>query len=202
MNACKEFDKYSEYDSFYKVSTEHISKNWNNRREMTIGTGVILLTWNFPYYRKLYGSLKFEKLEHCINKNFVGLNSFRGRDISILSENDEQLIRSLFNDFLEASMSQSRKDKGKSPVSVAKALHVLVPTFFPMWDSNIAPAYKQNYYNGKPEEKYISFCKQIKCIYEHIAKYEDVISYASNSNKTLIKLIDEYNYSKYTGKWI
>lgn len=201
LDGCIIYEKNSEYDSFYKVSECYISKHWGNIREMTIGTGVLILTWNDPYYLHLYGSLNFEKLEHCINKNFVELSSFRCRDISSLSENDEQTIRSLFNDFLEASKSEIREDKG-SPVSVAKALHVLVPTFFPPWDSYIAPAYGEDYYKRKPEEKYINFCKQTKCIYEHIIKYEQIINYAKESNKTLIKLIDEFNYSKYTKGWI
>jgi len=83
----------------------------------------------------------------------------------------------------------------RSPVSVTKTLHLLAPNFFPLWDDKIARAYGC-YYNKNPAEKYISFCKITKSIAD---KVKDYIVW---SDKTLTKLIDEYNYSKYTQRWI
>jgi len=83
----------------------------------------------------------------------------------------------------------------KSPVAVAKALHLLSPKFFPLWDDKIAKAYNC-YYNENPAEKYVSFCKITKAIGEIVKNY------IIRSDKTLIKLTDEYNYSKYTQRWI
>ena len=90
----------------------------------------------------------------------------------------------------------SGKIRGRtSPVAVSKALHILAPDFFPIWDQKIAKAYGYNYYNNS-ETKYFSFCRIIKTI------ADKVVGYIIHSDKTLIKLIDEYNFSKYTGGWI
>ncbi len=86
----------------------------------------------------------------------------------------------------------------KSPVAVAKALHLLAPNFFPLWDDRIAKAYGC-YYNNDPAEKYVQFMKLMKEFVENIKDYIDFSDYL---NKTLLKLIDEYNYSKYTKGWI
>ncbi len=69
------------------------------------------------------------------------------------------------------------------------------PKFFPIWDTKIAQAYKC-YYNKNPAEKYILFCKITKFIADKVKDY------IVRSDKTLTKLIDEYNYSKYTQRWI
>jgi hypothetical protein len=57
------------------------------------------------------------------------------RTITSLQKWDEN--KSLFNDFLEALKTPPRNDKKerKSPVAVAKALHLLAPHFFPLWDN-------------------------------------------------------------------
>lgn len=193
---CEGYRKYEEYvgrDPFYEVATTYVSDHWGSYEHMADAVGVLLLNWNKMFYR--FGSLDLEKLERCITKDFVIINSFKDRNIFTLSENDEQKIRKLFNDLLEASMIDSKKKKAKSPVSVAKALHLLAPKLFPPWDNRIANGYKQNYGN-KPEEKYIKFCKITKLIAESLKNYK------IDTDKNIIKLIDEYNYSKYTQKLI
>lgn len=83
----------------------------------------------------------------------------------------------------------------KSPVAVAKALHLLAPAFFPIWDQYIAGEYGCDY-DERPAEKYFEFCTATK---EFALKAKE---YTSRTDKTLIKLIDQYNYSKYTERWI
>jgi len=83
----------------------------------------------------------------------------------------------------------------KSPVAVAKALHILAPDFFPLWDKEISRCYECNY-NMNPAEKYVLFCDKMQFIANKVKNYD------VNSEKTLIKLIDEYNYSKCTQHWI
>jgi hypothetical protein len=107
---------------------------------MVDGLGVLLLTWNQAFYR--YGTFDFNKLEECITENFQRVGNFRTRDISSLSNSDEEEIKYLFNRLLEALKIDSGKIQGrKSPVGVAKALHLLAPKFFPIWEYKIARAY-------------------------------------------------------------
>ena len=271
---CEEFQKHEKRDAMYKVATFLVSHFWGKASHMTDGLGVLLLTWNQAFYR--YGIFDFDKLEKCIAANLEKIESFRDRDISDLSNADENDIKDLFNKFLEAlqidiiRFSDRNKKKYtkkqlerllskwninydssnlktiyasikgdpkikdaiefiksdemdskkeyiqitisklrevertvlgctklimKSPVAVAKALHLLAPKFFPLWDRRIARAY-ECCYDENPAEKYISFCKITRVTADEVKKY------VSRSDKTLMKLIDEYNYSKYTQRWI
>ena len=190
----EEFEKHEKRDAMYKVATFIISHYWGRPFDMANGLGVLLLTWNQAFYR--YGPFDFDELERCININLKKLKNFRNRHITSLLESDEKDINGLFKEFLEALQIDSGKMQGRtSPVAVSKALHILAPDFFPIWDQKIAKAYGYNYYKN-PEKKYFSFCRIIKDVAD---KVED---YVVHSDKTLVKLIDEYNFSKYTGGWI
>ncbi len=194
ISGCREFEKHEKRDAMYKVATFLVSHFWGNPSKMADGLGVLLLTWNQAFYR--FGVFDFDKLEECIKINLKMIEGFRNRDISSLSKKDENNINILFNEFLDALQIDIGKKRGtKSPVSVAKALHLLAPQFFPLWDDKIARAYNC-YYNKNPVEKYILFSQITKGI------ADEVKDYVSNSDKSLIKLIDEYNYSKYTKNWI
>jgi hypothetical protein len=192
---CEEFEKREKRDAMYEVATFLIKHFRGNPSKMADGLGVLLFTWNQAFYR--YGSFDFDKLVKCIDKNFQKIKFFRNRDISSLSYSDHGDIKVLFNEFLEAlriDTGNKKRDK-KSPVSVAKALHLLAPKFFPLWDVKIAKAYRC-YYSKNPLDKYISFCEEIKI---EAAQLRNQISH---TDKTIIKLIDEYNYAKYTKGWI
>ena len=178
----------------YKVATFLVSHYWGKPSDMADGLGVLLLTWNQAFYR--YGIFDFDKLEKCITDNLRKIESFRGKDIFTLSKSDEDDIKHLFTKFLGALQIDSGRIQGrKSPVAVTKALHLLAPNFFPLWDDKIARAYGC-YYNENPAEKYVLFCKITKTIADKVKNY------ILRSDRTLTKLIDEYNYSKYTQGWI
>ena len=200
LKGCEEFEKHENRDSMYKVATFLIRHFWGKPIDMADGLGVLLLTWNQAFYR--YGMFDFDQLEECINRNFKNIEKFNHRDILSFSDSDEEDIRNLFNDFLDALQTASgKKQVRKSPVAVAKALHLLAPKFFPLWDEKIARAYGC-YYNENPVVKYISFCKVMKAVADKVKGYLSSLDPDKISDKTLIKLIDEYNYSKYTKGWI
>jgi len=194
LRGCDEFEKYEKRDAMYKVASFLVSHFWGKPSDMADGLGVLLLTWNQAFYR--YGVFDFDKLEKSITDDLQKIENFRNRYISSLSRSDEGDIKQLFNNFLEALQIDSGKKQGtKSPVAVAKALHLLAPNLFPLWDDKIARAYGC-YYNENPAEKYVSFCKITKVIADKVK------TYINRGDKTLVKLIDEYNYSKYTQGWI
>jgi hypothetical protein len=178
----------------YKVARNLVTNAWGKPRETADGLGVLLLTWNQAFYR--YGSFDFQKLEDCLSLNMQKLDDFANRNISSLSYLDEEDIAALFNDFLDSLKIASGGLRGRrSPVAVGKALHLLAPDFFPLWDRSIACSYHCNP-STHPAEKYLKFCRIMK------EMAEEVKSYARRSDKSLLKLIDEYNYSKYTQGWI
>lgn len=195
VKGCEEFEKRERRDSMYKVATFLVSYFWGQPSDMADGLGVLLLTWNQAFYR--YGSFSFDKLEACIERNFKKIEVFRNRNIISLSGEDENDIKQLFLDFLEALQIDLGKLRSrKSPVAVSKALHLLGPSFFPLWDDKIANAYGCHY-SKSPADKYILFCLMVRDMVEKLKNCID-----KRFKKTLVKLIDQYNYSKYTQGWI
>jgi hypothetical protein len=194
LEGCRAFEKHEKRDSMYKVATFLIKHFWESPREMTDALGVLLFTWNHAFYR--YGLFDYDKLENCIKDNIQKLADFRKRNILSFKKDDEEYIKELFDSFHKALQISEGKSKGKSSsVAVSKALHLLAPAFLPLWDYEIAQAY-HCYYNQNPAEEYIKFCKIAK-------KFAEIVQdYTTTTNKTLLKQIDEYNYSKYTQEWI
>lgn len=193
---CHEFQMHEQRDAMYKTATFLVNHFWGKPLEMADSLGVLLLTWNQAFYR--YGLFDFDILEECISNNQTLLNYFRLRDILNYSNNDDDSIMYLFNEFLSAlKISDGKKAGTRSPVGVSKALHLLAPGFFPLWDDKIARAYGC-YYRPKPERKYLVFIGMMKQIAEKLQSSVD----AKTHNKTLLKLIDEYNYAKYTKHWV
>ena len=82
------------------------------------------------------------------------------------------------------------------PVGTAKALHLLAPGLFPLWDRDIAKAYGlalgEAGSNGKRYWRFMLIAKQ-QCL---------ELSRQEPSCKNPLKSIDEYNYCKYTKGWL
>ena len=193
LRGIEEYRIHEKRDPMYKVATNLISSSWGNPSEVVDGLGVLLMTWNQAFYR--YGVFDFDELENCIVKNQDLINSFRGRTIDSLKYDDDVKVKELFNSFLDALKIADGKSRGKrSPVSVAKALHLLAPKFFPLWDDKIAKAYNCHY-SINADDQYLKYCYISKEIFNKVKDYK-------LDSRSTLKLIDEYNYSKYTRKWI
>jgi hypothetical protein len=191
----RQFEEREKRDAMYKVATRLVEQSWGTPLEVGEGLGVLLLVWNAAHFR--HGPLDFDALEKCIAANQEVLNEFREQNILTYTSNDDAKIGSLFQDFLEAlKISVSDKEK-RTPVGVVKALHLLAPKFFPLWDKEIAKKYDCNYAND-PLNKYLCFLGKIKDIAEELDNADEVKALVKDTKKTLIKLIDEYNYVTYT----
>lgn len=182
-------------DAMYKTATFMVEHFWGHPRDMADGMGVLLLTWNQAFYR--YGSFDFGLLEDALQENLSVIERLRPRDILTLVREDESTVRRLFVSFLNAlRIKDGKKKDTKSPVAVAKALHLLAPSFLPLWDDKIARVY-DCYYNPYPERKYVEFAYHMKALAQQL---HDHVTRAGG--RTFLKLIDEYNYAKHTKNWI
>ena len=194
---CQEFQRREKRDAMYKTASFLVAYFWRKPAEMADSLGVLLLTWNQAWYR--YGSFDFDRLEKCIADNLQLLDQYRERSILTYSSSDDNNIKYLFQEFLNAiAISEGNKKAGsRSPVATAKALHLLAPNYFPLWDRKIAREYNC-LYDDNPSAKYLAFLQISSKI---AATFQPAISTQSTA-KTLLKLIDEYNYAKYTKGWI
>ena len=190
------FQRRERRDAMYRIATFLVDHFWGSPSEMADGLGVLLLTWNQAFYR--YGRFDFDRLEECIFRNLNLLQEYRERNILSYSPTDDKSIRHLFQQFLAALQICEGKKKGtRSPVAVSKALHLLAPAFFPLWDVEIARAYHCRY-NYNPVDKYLTFLKRMR----RMARELQLVVDPQETSKTLLKLIDEYNYAKFTKGWI
>jgi len=86
-------------------------------------------------------------------------------------------------------------------VAVAKALHLLAPDFFPLWDTDIAITYGSWWaFSDFGALEYVPFCWKMKRLVEHLADCNCVRD--AVPKRSPLKLIDEYNYSKFTKRWV
>ncbi len=158
---------------------------------MAQGIQRLIRAWN-----RFYANFDLEELSRCLNRNMTILTEFNNRNISTLADSDSDTIRNLFNQFLDAL--KRTLDNQRSPVSVAKALSLLAPHLFPLWNFNIAFAYQCFYFDADiAADSYIRFCHKMKLLSERVQH-----CVPNPDDRSLLKRIDEYNYSKYTMYWI
>jgi hypothetical protein len=122
----------------------------------------------------------------------------------------------LYDEALEALAFSARKRK--TPVGAAKALHLLAPAYFPLWDQEIAKACGCNWHNSaQAATKYLGFMKQVQATivslerqFTTVGRPDDVaadqplatfLSLRAGRPKTMLKLLDECFYAKYTKGW-
>lgn len=191
---CRAFERHEGRDSMYRVASFLLEHWWGRHQEMVDALTVLLLTWNAAFYR--YGMFDQHRLEKFLAEHWDVISSFRNRDITSFSIEDHGTIRKLFVGFNAALQIQEGKGRGRrSPVAVAKTLHMLGPRFFPLWDYEIANRYDCDY-SERPGNAYTQFCNIIRTI------AVDLAPRVSPSSKSLLKRIDEFNYAKYTKGWI
>jgi len=118
------YQQHEKRDAMYKIATFLVNHYWASPSDIADSLGVLLLTWNQAFYR--YGRFDFDSLELCIMKNQSVLDAYRHRDILSYSSTDVPQIARLFEQFLDALQICEGSSRGRqSPVSVAKALHLL-----------------------------------------------------------------------------
>lgn len=168
LRGIAEFRKHEKRDAMYKVAIRIVKDYWGKWNQVADGLGVLLLTWNQALYR--YGMFDFDRLEQFLKKRQNELNEFKDRKIDSLNSDDDKLIKNIFNELLVALTSIGKDKKlRKSPVAVAKALHMIAPNFFPIWDNAIAKAYDCYWMDStEASMKYYDFCLKIKEVAEYV----------------------------------
>lgn len=188
------FEEKEGRDSMYRVAIYLLTTLWGKIPEMVDALTVLLLTWNGAFYR--YGMFDQVGLEAWLQEHWDSVSALRKRQIVTFSHADETLIAELFQGLLVALQIASGTSRGKkSPVSVAKALHLLAPEFLPLWDKEIAASYGCAY-TKNPSEAYLRFCHINREIAARLALF------LPTNEKPLLKRIDEFNYAKFTKGWI
>jgi hypothetical protein len=178
-------------DSVYRIVSWVLTNRWGHIAEMVDALTVLLVTWNRSFYGPR-GLFDQTALKRWLNSHLEVLTFLRNRQIATLSHADESVMTDLFDTLLVVTEVASGRHRGaKSPVSVAKSLHLLAPDFLPPWDGAMADGYGCPYAKN-PSEAYLRFCYAIRF------KAGKLASKLPLSDKPLLKRIDEYNFVTFT----
>lgn len=206
---CGAFAQREHRDAMYRISGLLVDQTWGTQpAEVADALGVILLTWNQAFYR--YGPPDFDRIEQTLRTWQDEISRYRDSDLLRLADAELSQAKALFEDFLDATLIRMPKSGQirRSPVSVAKVIHVLAPRSFPLWDQYIRK--ELGFCSGSPNSasQYVRFMRLCRSALQHLsherslAELEAELSRVGAFPKTILKYLDEYYYALYTKHWI
>lgn len=175
-------------DLFYRISRDLVEAAFAGTGAYSLAeaVNVLLFTWNRRYYNRHHPADRdyWTALENVLQVHRTEIEACRSRSIESFSRTTDAGLMPMFRDFATVL----------GAVGVAKALHVLAPTFFPLWDNKIANEYGiRSEYVGKVEKgfwwgRYMDFM-EIRC--RQVASLAPTIS-------SPLKALDEWDYMRIT----
>lgn len=141
LEGCRRFHEIEPRDIAYVVCFKLVSQDPQNTAYVLSGIRVFLQVWNAVYIQKLPQSLK-QSMEDDIRSAYfscadalASLSGERLEDIELASTQTAEAIKIAFRCFAQY---ESIANTGAS-----KALHMLNPALFMMWDTKIREAYNK-----------------------------------------------------------
>jgi hypothetical protein len=171
----------------YRAAVALVDLAVRKKVDLTVGEclAVLLQSWNRAYYQYHGGfdSRHFDQIEQLLANHSATLALYKKRSIQRFSPADEPAVRQMFKSF----------ELVLGPVGAAKALHLLAPRFFALWDNAISVKYRVRLQaRGWNADRYCRFMvitsKQVKSL-----GGEQAIG------RNPLKALDEYNYCKAKG---
>jgi len=214
LQCSKKFEEMEVRDVFYKIATKLISKS-SELDDRVDAILVVLLTWNRGFYRyrpfdtehmeEFSNAMReFEKPFDLLKRKNLDLDNidledkiFQNLNLSVADDipSYKEVILVIFDRFSEILGS----------TGASKAMHLINGRLFMMWDNAIrkncrCPPSPEGYIKFMKSSQDIakeivtSYCEEFNCSREEAL--ENICALANG--KTLPKLIDEYNYVRFT----
>jgi hypothetical protein len=206
-NTINKFGKTEPRAEFMKIAREMFERD-----KKTEAALLLLSTWNYKNFKNSLKNFNYDNFEFVLKCLEVDLDNFTSKkfeDINLLMERTK--IINIFNRVCDISIVNPDSEYGSiGPTGAAKILYLYRPNQFIMWDSHIRGEdsddkyqklknidfYKPIFINGKyPTFEsdgygYFSFLYEMQKLF-HSSKYEKI---ARESNKSMAKAIDEFNF--------
>jgi hypothetical protein len=135
--AHEEYLRVEGRDVMYRVARDLVEQAYGGHARFSVGEGVavLLLSWNAAFYRPRPALVRtlVHDLEALIDTHASSIEHFRARVVETYEQKtDSRPVEKLYRSFVDRLW----------PVGAAKALHVLAPRFFPLWDNAIAQRFR------------------------------------------------------------
>ena len=176
-------------DLFYRAATELVTLALRGSTSLSLAEAlaVLLQTWNKAYYQYRPFNLRhLDRIERLLAKHATALSRYRRARLHTLNERQKLAVSALFEEF----------ERALGPVGAAKALHLLAPRMFPIWDRTIADAYDLSL--GKAGTNGNLYWDFMLIARNQCLRLMNAPGFATNP----LKAIDEYNYCKHTQGWL
>lgn len=183
------FERNEPRNLFYRAATELVDLALCRSSSLTVAEAlaVLLQTWNRARYRySKFDADHFSDIDTLLRGYRSKLVGLRRRRIETLKPHEKATMMDMFEAF----------EVVLGPVGTAKALHLLAPHFFPLWDRKIAKEYRVPLVKaGSNGERYWRFMliSQRQC---------RALRSAGRVRFNPLKALDEYNYCRYTKGWL
>lgn len=175
-------------DLFYRAAIDLVGRaRLGSDAPLTLGeaVAVLLFSWNQAFYRYHRPSNDHvDDVEALIARHRPALDGWRATRLASETIGDRRSIEATFGDFEDLL----------GPVGAAKGLHLLAPTFFPIWDRTIAGAYGCGLgTRGTNAPKYVRFMQVTAAQCAELER-------AGGAPIDVVKALDEWNYVMFTRK--
>ncbi len=167
--ACDTFRETEGRASYYDIAFEIIEKNPFH------AVLIIMVTWNGGRWRfKSKGGQNIIGLRNAVAKGIPMMEPLKGKDFKTVNLDEiKPAVKEIYSLF--------SKVDGVEYTGASKAMHLLNPKLFVMWDQPI----REHYGYATDENGYFNFQKKMQDEFKGI-EWND-------TNKTFAKAIDEYN---------
>jgi len=129
----KAFEAHETRDLFYRAATDLVALALQHATSLSVAEAlaVLLQTWNKNYYRfHTFDKKHFESIEKLLQDHENILAKYRNSNYR----------QSRLHGAADCIQSVPAFENVLGPVGASKALHLLAPRLFPLWDSHIAKA--------------------------------------------------------------
>lgn len=193
LNRARElYEENEPRDLFYRVGRDLVERTRAGQSDFTLteAVSVVLLTWNGRFYNRKdtpdFDAQHIADIDALIERHRDALDAYHERSIETLHEDEQAAIETIFDDF----------ERLLGPVGAAKALHVLAPRFFALWDRPIAEG--ASFYMGKRDQGtnanlYWRWMLRVQGEAQEVGG-------EAQWGEGLLKRLDELNYCRYTLK--
>jgi hypothetical protein len=219
LRGCEKFHEMEPRDIIYLVARKIILENPNSEYHILAGIEVLLLVWNAVYLQRQPDKVK-RSLENDILEAYRNTkNDFeflKGKKLESIDLKDPDIVNKIKGIFKAFATHKSIESTGAS-----KAIHLVNPELFMMWDSEI----KKNYHRLHPSyqirseftnECYVEFMRTMQEVARGILEkkmideirqtyHERIYSkepqlmnvFSQATVESLPKMLDECNYMKF-----